>query len=77
MKEYEKEFVRGIGALFLYWLMVFGVICLFMLFAASITCSVMLFGALLRGQPVEWYMIVAPIVFCLFVGGFIVAEVNG
>ena len=76
MKEEVKEFVGGLGVLFLYGLMIFGVFCLFMLFSASIICSVMLFAALLRGIPVEWYMIVAPIVFCLFVGGFVMAEMN-
>ena len=76
MKEWAIEFFESIGVLLLYGLFVFGVFCLFMLFGASIICSVMLFAALLRGLPVEWYMIVAPIVFCLFVGGFVMAEMN-
>ena len=76
MKKIVKEFWGKLGVLFLYGLGALGVFYIFMLFGASIICSVMLLIALLRGLPVEWYMIVAPIVFCLFVGSFVIANMN-
>ena len=76
MGDFIKELLCGIATLILCALVVFVIICLFILFVASIVYSVILCFELLRGNPATWQMIVAPIIFCLFAGGFIMAEIN-